>query len=535
MPSLKAAHVPHIQDHVYQGDGEDEGEWAIRNPVALFVQSGSFQPLRLEGGHEGEAAMNLVKRYPRTVIGISGVLLIVAGALAVGYLSVRNLQRIQLISERLSDLERFRELRQRLEVSLLDQVQGAVPSGSFLVEDVLLQVQNALALEDRLDPQTAVGLRRIESLLSRSGLVSRETLIAALEVAGAIAERETRGQAELLRRVQEDGRREFIAGIAGLLALAGLTVIAAWLLPKRLLDPLADLRVQFSDLGAGRFGEVSLDGVDSALLPLFEHYNTMVHRLAELEAERRARAETLEGEVRAGARALLDQQRVLANAERLAAVGETAAGMAHELRNPLAGILAALENLQREVVDPSLAPRLGLLHKEADRVVRLLNDYLAASRHAPERPVPTDVEELVEDLLALLRYQASPGVRLEARVPEGLRLDLPPGRIRQTLMNLVGNSLQALGESQGTVTVSAQLRDGLFQLEVRDDGPGFPRELLPSVGQPFRTGRTSGTGLGLATVQRTVRDLGGSMTITNTESGGASVMLTLPCPERRKE
>lgn len=479
--------------------------------------------------------MNLVKRYPRTVIGISGVLLIVAGALAVGYLNLRNLQRIQLISERLSDLERFRELRQRLEVSLLDQVREAIPTGSFLVEDVLLQVQNALALEARLDPETTAGLRRIESLLSRRGLVSRETLIAALEVAGAIAERETQGQAELLRRVQEDGRRELFTGVAGLLALAGLTVIAAWLLPKRLLDPLADLRLQFADLGAGRFGEVSLKGVDSALLPLFEHYNTMVGRLAELEAERRARAETLESEVRAGARALLDQQRVLANAERMAAVGETAAGMAHELRNPLAGILAALENLQREVEDPSLALRLGLLHKEAERVVRLLNDYLAASRHAPERAMPTDVGELVEDLLALLRYQAPPGLRLEAHVQEGLRLDLPPGRVRQTLMNLVGNSLQALGASEGTVAVSAHRREGLLHLEVRDDGPGFPPELLGVAGQPFRTGRANGTGLGLATVQRTVRDLGGSMTITNPESGGASVVLTLPCAEPRRD
>jgi two-component system NtrC family sensor kinase len=479
--------------------------------------------------------MNWISRFPRAAIGILGVLLIVVGATAVGFLNLRNLQRIDVIHGRISDLEQLRELRQRLEISILDEFNVAVPSGTFLAEDVRLQVQNALAMESRLDPETARGLRRIETLLSRPGVVSREALVSALEVAGSISERETRAQEDLLRRVREDGRREFYLGIGGLLGLAALTVVAAWLLPKRLLDPLADLRTQFADLGAGRFEEISVEGVESALVPLFKNYNAMVGRLSELEAERRARAETLEGEVRAGARALLDQQRALANAERLAAVGETAAGMAHELRNPLAGILAALENLQREVEDPSLSPRLGVLHLETERVVRLLNDYLAASRHAPEPAVVTDIGEMVRDLLSLLRYQAPSGVKLKPEVEDDLRCLLPQGRIRQTLLNLVGNSLQALGPSPGTVTVSATRKDHLLRLEVRDDGPGFPEDLLPVVGQPFRTGRATGTGLGLATVQRTVRELGGSMAITNTTPRGASVVLSLPCQKREKD
>ncbi|MGD8361546.1 MAG: HAMP domain-containing sensor histidine kinase [Gemmatimonadota bacterium] len=479
--------------------------------------------------------MNWISRFPRAAIAILGVLLIVVGATAVGFLNLRNLQRIDVIHGRISDLETLRELRQRLEISLLDQFNVAVPSGTFLWEDVHLQVQNALAMGSRLDPQTANGLRRIEALLSRPGVVSRESLVSALEVAGSISERETRAQEDLLRRVREDGRREFYLGIGGLLGLAALTAVAAWLLPKRLLDPLSNLRTQFAHLGAGQFREMSLEGVDSALVPLFKNYNAMVGRLSELEAERRARAETLEGEVRAGARALLDQQRALANAERLAAVGETAAGMAHELRNPLAGILAALENLQREVDDPSLSPRLRVLHLEAERVVRLLNDYLAASRHAPEPAVVTDIGEMVRDLLSFLRYQAAPGVKLKPEVEDDLRCLLPQGRIRQTLLNLVGNSLQALGSSTGTVSVSATRRDHLLRLEVRDDGPGFPEDLLPVVGQPFRTGRANGTGLGLATVQRTVRELGGSMSITNVTPRGASVVLSLPCQKREQD
>ena len=361
-------------------------------------------------------------------------------------------------------------------------------------------------------------------------MVNRESLISALELAGSISERETRAQEDLLRQLREDGRREFYAGLLALLALAALTTGAAWLLPKRVLDPLSNLRSRLAALGDGHFQEISLEGVDSALVPLFQNYNALVGRLADLEGERRARAETLESEVRAGSRALLEQHRVLAEAERMAAVGETAAGLAHELRNPLAGILAVLENLRKEAEDPSLSHRLGVVHQEAERVVHLLNEYLSASRHAPEPPTLVRLEELVGELLSLLRYQAPSGVRLKQEVGDDLVCLLPSGRIRQALVNLVVNSLQALGSSSGTVIVLAERTGDGLRLEVRDDGPGLPDYLLPVAGQPFRTGRAAGTGLGLATVQRTARDLGGSLTIGNLTPRGASVVLTLPCP-----
>jgi len=473
--------------------------------------------------------MKWYQRRPRAFIAVLGVALILAGGTAIGLLNVRNLHRIDAIHARMSDLEGIRSLRQRLEISLLDEVRSAVPSGSFLVEEIRIQVADALALGGRLDPESAAGLGRIARLLSTPGPVSRETLITALELAGAIYSREAETQDDLLRQVRADARREFGTGVGVLLGLALLAAMTAWLLPKRLMDPLAHLRTRFQGLGAGRFDLVSLEGIDPALIPLFQNYNAMVHRLRELEAERKRRAETLEQEVQAGARALLEQHQVLANAERLAAVGETAAGLAHELRNPLAGILAALENMGREASDPALSRRLGLLRREAERVVSLLNEYLAASRHAPEPPSALDLDQLIQDLLSLLRYQAPPNVVLERSVEEDFRCVLPGGRIRQALLNLVVNSLEALGESPGRIKVMARREGENLLLEVRDNGPGFPQAILETVGQPFRTSRASGTGLGLATVSRTASDLGGKMKVRNHEGGGASVILVLPC------
>lgn len=474
--------------------------------------------------------MNWITRFPRTAIGLAGILLILVGGSAVGFLSLRTVRRVDAVHERITDLERLRDLRGQLEISLLDEIRGEVPTSSFLAEEVRLRVESVLALENRLNPETAAGLRRIETLLTRPGMVNRETLINALELAGAALELEARSQEDLLREVREDGRRELYAGLGGLLALAALVGLTVWFLPKRLMDPLAELRAQFADLGAGRFQPVSLEGVDGTLVPLFENYNALVQRLSELEEERKARAETLESEVRASAKALLEQHRILCDAERLAAVGETAAGLAHELRNPLAGMLAALENLSREVEEPTQARRLGLLGDEAKRVVRLLNDYLEGSHHAPEVAVATDLGGLIQNLLALLRYQAPSRVHLDQRMEKGLICVLPPGRIRQAVLNLVVNSFQALEGSPGTVTVLAKRRKEMLHLEVRDDGPGFPEDLLSTAGQPFRTGRESGTGLGLATVHRTATDLGGSLTFENLDPRGASVVLSLPCP-----
>lgn len=483
--------------------------------------------------------MKWFARHPRTLIALLGALLIAMGGAAVGYLNLRNLRRIELIQARLSDLERIRELRHRLEVSLLDDVREAVPVGSFVARDVRLQVENALALQSYLDPRTAAGLRQLDALLSQPGLVvTRSTLVSALELAGSISEAEAQAQRKLLSDIQQDGRREFFLGITVLTALASLTALTSWVLPKRILDPLSGLRERFAGLAAGQFTEVPTEDLDQALLPLFGNYNAMVARLSELEEERRNRAATLEEEVRAATRTLVEQQRALASAQRLAAVGETAAGVAHELRNPLAGMLAALENLRREVTDPDLHRRLDLLHAETERVVRLLNQYLAAARHEPEPLAPVNLAELVEEQLGLLRYQIPAHVTLEGSVSRGLVCTLPPDRIRQVLLNLVWNAVEALDTAPGKIQVgvtTSEENGPAITLEVADNGPGFPPHILEARVQSFRTARPGGTGLGLAMVARTAKELGGSMALSNREPRGASVRLTIPCNPSRGE
>ncbi|MGD8289418.1 MAG: ATP-binding protein, partial [Gemmatimonadota bacterium] len=228
--------------------------------------------------------------------------------------------------------------------------------------------------------------------------------------------------------------------------------------------------------------------------------------------------------------AVIEQQQALARSERLAAVGETAAGVAHELRNPLAGAALALENLRKEVEQPELSSRLAAVSSEVDRAVRNLNDYLRSARHEPEPASETDVGELVTELAGLLRFQTPEGVTLRAEAEPGLSATLPRERLRQALTNLVLNAFAAMSAAggEGEVVIAATHGSGRLLVSVEDEGPGFPDAVLQSGGRPFATSREGGTGLGLAIARRAARDLGGTLELYNREAGGAGARIELP-------
>jgi signal transduction histidine kinase len=177
---------------------------------------------------------------------------------------------------------------------------------------------------------------------------------------------------------------------------------------------------------------------------------------------------------------------------------------------------------------------MDLVIGELRRVARLLNDLLSQSRQVPESPAEVHLATCASELLSLLRYQVPQGVHLQQDIPAGLRCYLPEGGLRQALLNLVLNAAQALGEQAGTITVNAHpAAAGKLRVSVCDDGPGFPAELLSGGVRAFATWRENGTGLGLATVRRFVRDIGGEMELGNRQPKGACVSLTLPCGESR--
>ncbi|HEX4985835.1 MAG TPA: HAMP domain-containing sensor histidine kinase [Burkholderiales bacterium] len=371
-------------------------------------------------------------------------------------------------------------------------------------------------------------LGRLNALLAQAPSQPDVALPAAMTMLDEMLERENRIQLEQLDTMVDYTRLDLRLALAALVGFPCLMVLMLWAVRERVLRPIADLRSFLSRLSEGDFAPVPTERIDPLLLPLFDNYNQLVNRLAQLEQANRQRTSSLEDEVRAATQVLLQQQQSLARSARLAAAGEVSAGLAHELRNPIAGIQVTLANLRRELDDPVLEERMDLVIAELTRVTRLLNALLQQSRHVPETPRAVDVSRLVRDLANLIRYQLPPHVRLATEVPDGLSCRLPEDAVRQGVLNLVLNSVAAIGEAPGQVSIHVWHRDGRLGIEVADDGPGFPEALLAGGVRPFMTSRESGTGLGLAIVRRFAHDMGGEFALANAAPCGARVTLVLP-------
>jgi len=224
-------------------------------------------------------------------------------------------------------------------------------------------------------------------------------------------------------------------------------------------------------------------------------------------------------------------QAQLVQRERLAALGELAAVVAHEVRNPLGVIFNSLGALRRQVRPDGDAPMLlQIVGEEADRLNRMVGDLLDFARPSKPSIRPEPIAHLLEEVLQSARAAAGGAAPIQVvhEVEEGL----PPvpadaRQLRQALVNVVQNALQAMAGG-GKLTVRARREGRAVVLEIADTGPGVPGHLREKVFEPFYTTRATGTGLGLAVVRRVAADHRGTASVENGPTGGAVFTLRLP-------
>jgi two-component system sensor histidine kinase PilS (NtrC family) len=223
-------------------------------------------------------------------------------------------------------------------------------------------------------------------------------------------------------------------------------------------------------------------------------------------------------------------------ADRLAAVGRLAAGLAHEIRNPIASIRGAIEvlgqNLNLRGTDRRL---MEIALRESDRLDGTIAEFLEFSRPKPATRALTDVTAVVDEVLVLLSSQGDGSVRVVREYPDGTaKAYIDPAQLRQAVWNLCRNAMDAMPEG-GVLRVvvrsgrSAALADReAFEIAVEDTGPGVPPEHLPHVFEPFYTTKPKGTGLGLAIVHRIVQEHEGLIRVESRPGGGARFIVRLP-------
>jgi two-component system sensor histidine kinase PilS (NtrC family) len=260
---------------------------------------------------------------------------------------------------------------------------------------------------------------------------------------------------------------------------------------------------------------------------------------------------------------VVSMEQELRRSERLAAVGEMAARMAHEIRNPLASISGSVQLLQGTGVapgpDPAQDKLMGIVVREVDRLNDLIGDFLRYSRPAPLSLEPVRLGDLVREVVGIGEGRSAQEVRLELGLDETVVVNGDPAQLKAVAWNLWNNALEAM-EGKGTLRIRVGLRSdggtsqgerlpdrnagvtrdavdtrpgGLAVLEFEDSGPGMSPELQDRIFEPFFTTKQDGTGLGLAVVRQIVEQHGGSIEIASEVGRGTCFRVLIPLWEVR--
>ncbi len=276
------------------------------------------------------------------------------------------------------------------------------------------------------------------------------------------------------------------------------------------LRPLRELSQSIAAIAAGELRAVSTAGATGEVRALEETFNTMVESLRDKEM----------------------MEIKLRQAQRLSALGNLAAGIAHDVRNPLNAIKLlsshALDMIPDESDSPAIKP-LRTIRNEVDRLENIVSDFLALAKERQLTPGPQAVDDLLGECAHLLQKDAEArGVQLTCDLRAGNRiLMLDPKQFTRAVLNVLLNSLEACGPG-GRVRLSSRLSDRSCQIEIQDDGPGLPQDVFDRVFEPYYTTKAGGTGLGLSITRGIIEEHGGKIELYSVSGHGCQILITMP-------
>ncbi|MFO0937762.1 MAG: ATP-binding protein [Gemmataceae bacterium] len=298
--------------------------------------------------------------------------------------------------------------------------------------------------------------------------------------------------------------------------LAGL--IAGFAIARRLSHRMAQLSVRIQAVQS----HLDLDVGDMTL--------ERAQSLADLDHQ----LEHVVDRVRVVCQRLQEQERNLLRAEQLAAVGHLAAGVAHEVRNPLTGMKMLVESAIRPVGPTPLTQQdLEMIRDEIARLERTIQGLLDFAKPHTIVRIPSDVRDVISRAAAFAAARAQhSGVAIQLKIgdrPQQAKID--PDQFASLLSNLIINALDASPRGATVEVECGRPTPKTIQISVKDRGPGIPDEMKDQLFSPFTTSKPAGTGLGLAIAQRVALDHHGTLTATNREGGGATLTVTVPAWE----
>lgn len=301
-----------------------------------------------------------------------------------------------------------------------------------------------------------------------------------------------------------------VAGAGAVAICAVLIIVLAYLIQR----PMVELQEKIGQLGEGDLTvSVSFAKRNDEIGDLGRNFNRMVEQLRQNreEIERLHRTQ-------------------MSRAEHLSTLGELATGLAHEIRNPLAGIAGVIEIIGRDL--PPTSPARNVVkevRQEITQINRIVSDLLETARPRPPQTRPGNLNTTVEHAVMLARQQAlSKSIAIELKKDPTLpEVEHDSDQIHQVLLNLLLNSIQAI-EGKGSINVQLERKGDDALVIVSDTGRGISPEHLPNIFRPFFTTKGNGTGLGLSLARRIVEEHHGRIEVTSSLGKGTKFVVSLP-------
>ncbi|HCZ10727.1 MAG TPA: hypothetical protein DHV16_00400 [Nitrospiraceae bacterium] len=295
-------------------------------------------------------------------------------------------------------------------------------------------------------------------------------------------------------------------------AIAAVSIFVLFITMKKLTRPIVMLKEGAERIGMGEFGyRINIASGDE-MGGLAESFNKMAHNLENLRS----------------------MEERLRQAERLAAVGKFAAGIAHEINNPIGNVIGIAKLMGKNYVDNDAREDIETIIKNADRCARITKDLLSYSRQSPPRKEPVSLGALIDDAINTVKHQIrSDNIEITKRLcvnPAALSAD--PLQISQVLNNILLNAAQSI-KGSGSIKIETLAAGDTAEVVITDTGCGMDEDIKDRIFDPFFTTKAvgEGTGLGLAISYGIVRNHGGEIFVESEKGRGSAFRIKLPIGE----